>query len=127
MELKEYFEGKKGKGILATADKDGKTNLAVYAKPHFMEDDTIAFIMMDRLTHHNLQSNNSSAFLFLEDGDGYKGRRLYLTKIREEQDSELLYTLRNRKNVSEKEEDKPRFLVFFKIDKVLPLIGSGKV
>ncbi len=126
MELKDYFEGVKGKGVLATADGEGKVNMAVYAKPHFVEDGNIAFIMADRLTHHNLQSNDSATYLFLEEGKGYKGKRLYLTKTGEEQDSVLLYTLRNRKYASDKEDDKPRFLVFFNINKVLPLIGAGE-
>ena len=125
MELKAYFEGTRGSGFLATADKEGKVDIAVYAKPHFLEDGTVAFIMADRLSHNNLQGNPSAAYLFLEAGESYKGKRLFLTKTGEEQDSELLYTLRNRKYASEKEEGKPRFLVFFKIDKILPLIGSG--
>jgi hypothetical protein len=61
----------------------------------------------------------------MEEGPGYKGRRLFLSKVREEQDSELLYAIRSKRYGSEKEEGKPRFLVFFKIDKVLPLIGEG--
>ena len=126
MELKNYFEGTKGTGILATADKNGKVDVAVYAKPHFLDDGTVAFIMADKLTHSNLQSNDSAAYLFMEDAKGYKGKRLFLTKTGEEQDSELLFTLRNRKYPSEKEEGKPRFLVFFKIEKILPLIGSGE-
>lgn len=126
MELKHYFESTKGKGILATADGAGKVDAAVYAKPHFMENGSVAFIMADRLTHHNLQSNDSAAYLFMEEGKGYKGKRLFLTKTGEEQDSELLYTLRNRKHASDEEEGKPRFLVFFNVDKILPLIGAGK-
>jgi hypothetical protein len=78
------------------------------------------------LTHHNLQSNNHAAFLFKEDGPGYKGTRLFLTKLREEQDSELLYSIRNRRYPSEKEEGKTLFLVFFKVDKILPLVGPGR-
>ena len=35
-------------------------------------------------------------------------------------------SMRNRKYASEKEEGKPRFLVFFNIEKVLPLIAAGK-
>ena len=126
MELKNYFEGTEGTGILATADKNGKVDVAVYAKPHFLDDGTVAFIMADKLTHSNLQSNDSAAYLFMEDVKGYKGKRFFLTKTGEEQDSELLFTLRNRKYPSEKEEGKPRFLVFFKIEKILPLIGSGE-
>jgi len=124
MTLKEYFASVKGRGILATADGDGRVDAAVYATPHFIDDETVAFIMRDRLTHHNLQSNPHGAYLFMEAGEGYAGKRLFLTKIREEQDSELLYKLRRRKYEDEKKE--PKFLVFFRIDKVLPLIGAGK-
>lgn len=126
MDLGEYFGKAEGTGVLATADDQGRVNLAIYAKPHIMDDETIAFIMADRLTHHNLQSNDHAAYLFLEKGQGYKGLRLFLTKVREEQDSELLYSLRSKRYASEKEEGKPRFLVFFKIDKVLQLIGTNK-
>jgi hypothetical protein len=126
MDIREYFENAKGLGIIATSDDQGRVDMAVYAKPHIMEDETIAFIMRDRLTHHNLQSNNHAAFLFKEDGPGYKGTRLFLTKLREEQDSELLYSIRNRRYPSEKEEGKTLFLVFFKVDKILPLVGPGR-
>ena len=91
-----------------------------------MDGENVAFIMTDRLTHHNLQSNNHAAYLFKEEGPGYKGTRLFLTKVKEEQDSELLYTIRSKRYKSEKEEGRPRFLVFFKVDKVLPLVGAGR-
>jgi hypothetical protein len=78
--------------------------------------------MRDRLTHHNLQSNTHAAYLFHEEGPGYKGKRLFLTKLREEQDTELLHSLRRRQYIDAK--DETRFLVFFQIDKVLPLIGA---
>lgn len=126
MDLKDYFEKAKGTGVLATADAQGQVDVAIYSKPHFMDDGTISFIMADRLTHHNLQSNDQAAYLFMEDGPGYKGRRLFMTKIREDQDSELLYSIRSKRFASEKEDGKTRFLVFFKIDKVLPLVGAGE-
>ena len=126
MDLKDYFENVKGTGVMATSDDQGHVDVAIYSKPHFMDDGTVAFIMADRLTHHNLQSNNQAAYLFMEEGPGYKGRRLFLTKIREEQDSELLYSIRSKRFASEKEEGKTRFLVFFAIDKILPLVGAGE-
>jgi len=88
-----------------------------------MEDNSIAFIMRDRLTHHNLLSNPFAAYLFVEEGPGYKGKRLYLTKIREEENSELIQSLSRRGYKDEKSGS--RFLVAFQVDKVLPLIGSG--
>ncbi len=122
MTLKEYFESVKGRGVLATADVDGKVDAAIYATPHFIEDETIAFIMRDRLTHHNLESNSHAAYLFMESGGGFAGKRLFLTKTREEQDSELLHSIRRKEYSGDEKE--PKFLVFFQIDKVLPLIGD---
>jgi len=124
MELREYFEKTEGRAILATADGDGNVDAAVYARPHFMEDGTIALILRDRLTHHNLQSNSHACYLFMEKGPGYKGKRLFLTKVREERDTELLHSVRRRQYLNEKDEAK--FLVFFKVDKELPLVGDGK-
>ena len=124
MDLKEYFENTKGVGVLATADGDGKVDAAIYARPHFMDDGTLAVIMRDRLTHHNVQSNSHATFLFIEDGPGYRGKRLFMTKVREEEDTELLDSLRRKQYPDDKQEAK--FLVFFKLDKELPLIGAGK-
>jgi hypothetical protein len=123
MRLREYFESVKGRGVLATADGDGKVDAAIYATPHFIDDETIAFIMRDRLTHDNLRSNPHAAYLFMEAGEKFVGKRLFLTKTREEEDSELLYSLRRKEYSDDKNE--PKFLVFFQIDRVLPLIGSG--
>jgi len=123
MKLDDYFDRKKGVGVLSTADSEGKVDAAIYARPHFMEDGTLAFIMRDRLSHHNLQSNLHATYLFKEDGSGYKGKRLYLTRVREEENTELLDSLRRRKSAYGNGED--RFPVFFKLDKTLPLVGDG--
>jgi hypothetical protein len=125
MDIRGYFERSQGRGVLATADDEGRVDLAVYAKPHVIEDGTVAFIMADRLTHRNLLSNPHAAYMFIEEGGGYKGLRLFLAKLREEENTELLYSLRRRKHAAEKgEEEKSRFLVFFEVQKVLPLVGS---
>lgn len=124
MTLDEYFDHNKGIGVLSTADRDGKVDAAIYARPHFMEDGTLAFIMRDRLSHHNLQSNPHATYLFKEDGTGYKGKRLFLTRVREEQNTTLLESLRRRKSTYGNGED--RFLVYFNLDKELPLVGDGR-
>ena len=80
MNLKDYFEKTTGTGVLATADAEGRVDAAIYARPHMLEDGTFAFIMLDRLTHKNLQSNPYATFLFMEKGEGYKGVRLFLKK-----------------------------------------------
>lgn len=121
MKLSEYFENIKGYGVLATADSAGKVDAALYARPHFMDEETIAFIMAERLTHQNLQSNPHAAYLFIEPGEELSGKRLFLTKIKEEKDSELLYAIRRK---SYGDDRGGKYLVYFKIDKVLPLVGA---
>ena len=120
--LKEYFESTNGSGVLATADSSGKVDAAIYSRPHFLEEGTLAFIMRDRLTHHNLQTNPHATFLFMEDGPGYNGKRLFLKKVREESNPELIRKIKRRKYTDDNEE--PKFLVYFTLDKELPLIGG---
>ena len=124
MDLKKYFENTKGLGVIATADTDGRVDAAVYARPHIMEDGLLAFIMRDRTTHANTQANPHATFLFKEEGQGYKGKRLYLTKVREEEDAELTKRLRRRNYSSSENSEESMFLVFFKVDKERPLIGD---
>jgi hypothetical protein len=128
MKLSEYFENTKGKGVLATSDSSGYVNAAVYAGPHFTNEDTVSFIMAEKLSHDNLKSNPHATYLYIEDGGNYVGKRLYLTKIKEEMNSELIDTLRRRKHYITHDEyyHENKYLVTFRIDKVLPLIGSGE-
>lgn len=128
MHLKEYFIGQTGTGILATVSDSGEVDTAIYAKPHFMEDGTIAFIMRDRLTHSNLRNNPRANYMFVEHSQGYRGVRLFLKKVDESDDNEVIGSLTRRR--LSPEEDKARgkkFLVSFTVEKILPLIGSEKV
>jgi hypothetical protein len=127
MDLDQYFKDTKGTGVLATADKRGHVDAAVYARPHVMDPDTVAFIMPDRLTHRHLQSNDHAAYLFMEEGAGYKGIRLFLSKMKEETEGELIQTIRQGKyGAACGEEENCFFLVSFKVDNILPLIGAEK-
>ena len=129
MGLQEYFENAKGIGVLATADADGKVNVAVYSRPHFLgdEDAEVALIMNDRLSHDNVVSNPQAAYMFIEETAGYVGKRLFLTRIREETDMEKIQSIR-RRNLPPNCDDgdtKKRFLVYFRVDGIRPLIGTG--
>lgn len=130
MGLQEYFESAKGIGVLSTADIDGKVNAAIYSRPHFLGDDEaeVAFIMNDRLSHDNVGSNPHAAYLFIEETEGYAGKRLFLTKTREETDPDRIRAIRRRNLPPECEEGdtKKRFLVHFRVDGIRPLIGTGE-
>jgi hypothetical protein len=126
MTLSDYFDNAKGKGIIATADSKGKVGMAVYARPHLINEKTAAFIMADRLMHKNLQSNPSASYLFVVVGSRYAVKRLYMTKIKEEEDTNLVNQLRRKGccPVDESYKQGQRFVVYFRINKVLPLIGA---
>jgi hypothetical protein len=127
MSLSSYFENTRGTGVLSTADGEGRVDSAIYSRPHIMDDGSVAVIMRDRLSHANLQTNPHAAYMFIEDGPGYKGKRLFLSKLREERETDLLYQLKRKERSETEEEGRgPKFLVFFQIDKELPLIGAGE-
>ena len=110
---------------MATADSAGRLTAAVYAKPHFLTEDSIAFIMADRLTHRNLQSNPHAVYLFMESGEGYAGKRLYLTQTKEEKNTPLIEQIQERElSLVTGDYQQNKFLVFFTINQVLPLIGD---
>jgi hypothetical protein len=127
MNLKRYFQSKKGLGVLSTADEKGKVNAALYSKPHVIDDKNVAFIMADRLTHANTNKNPYATFLFKEDGNGYKGKRLYLKKKTETEDQELIAKtckIEYAGSICEPRYLKKTFLVTFSVQSVLPLLGE---
>jgi len=125
MKLADYFAETEGTGVLATAGADGKVDAAVYARPHVIDEETVAFIMRERLAHENLKSNHYAAYLFIERGQGYQGKRLYLRKVREETNSTLIAKLRRRnQEVYADADDSNKYLVFFRVEGVRPLVGD---
>jgi hypothetical protein len=123
MSLAEYFENTMGIGVLATADGTGKVDAAIYARPHVQDETNIAFIMSDKLSHKNLQTNPSAVYLFVEKKEGYVGKRLYLTKVREEASPAAIDAVSRRQRCDCRVEG-DSYLVYFKIDMVRPLIGD---
>ena len=128
MNIQEYFKTKQGKGFLATASQDGKVDIAVYSRPHVMDDGSIAFIMRERLTYANMLENDFATFAFMDDGGGYNGIRLFLKKIGEDANEELIAGMTRRHLSAEEDEAKgPKHIVYFKVDKILTLVGGNEL
>jgi hypothetical protein len=128
MTLKEYFHNTRGTGILATADNEGRTDAAIYSRPHIMDDGSLAFIMRERLSFNNLQSNPHATFLFMEQAAHLKGLRLFMKKTGEDANHELISSM-TRRNISP-EEDKaagPKHIVYFSLEKALALVGGKEI
>ena len=128
MDLADYFENHQGLGILATADSDGTVDLAIYAKPHVVNENTVTFVMQERLTHQNFRSTLHAAYMFVEQGEGYHGKRLYLTKIREETNTSLVAEfVKKQPEICSPADDSNKYLTFFQIDNIWPLVGDKSI
>ncbi|NQV33202.1 MAG: pyridoxamine 5'-phosphate oxidase family protein [Phycisphaeraceae bacterium] len=123
MTLNEYFETSNGYGVLATSNEEGQVNIALYAKPHMLDENTLAFIMRNRRSYGNLQTNPTAAYLYIEKDGGYLGKRLHLTKIREDKDQDAIDTIR-RKQRTHTGPDSDSTLVVFQIDEIRPAVGG---
>lgn len=123
MDLAQYFDKAKGVGVLGTADPQGKVDLAIYARPHIIDEHTVAFLMRDRRSHANVAGNPYAAYLFIEQAEGYRGLRLYLTRTAEEDDPKKVEAMRRRSRRDEGEAEQKVFLVHFRVDEVRPLVG----
>ncbi|MGE5294875.1 MAG: pyridoxamine 5'-phosphate oxidase family protein [Solirubrobacterales bacterium] len=132
MSLTDYFENVEGIGILATADPEGNVDLALYARPHVINEDELEFIMADHLSHDNVTTNPHAAYLFLEQGEqggaegygGYNGLRLYLTRTEEETDPKKIEEVRREDRRGRNYSDERKYLVHFKVDGARRLIGD---
>jgi len=124
MSLEEYFENIKGLGILATSDSDGNVDIAVYSRPYIIDDKTIALSMLEKLSYSNIQANPKAAYMFAEQGEGYAGKRLHLTKTGEEKDPERIKEIKQQHTKTREPDEKVRHLIYFTVDKIRPLVGD---
>lgn len=121
MDLAAYFRDHEGTGILATADELGVVDVALYATPHVVDNNTIAFIMRPRLSRQNLETNPLAAYMFIENSPGYKGKRLYLRTLKEETDPDKINALRRSHHGGD---EASATLVYFTVEHIRPLVGD---
>lgn len=127
MELKEYFQNKKGLGVLSTADEKGKVDSAVYARPRVADDGRVAFIMSDRLSIANVRKNPYAAYLFKENGEGWTGVRLFLEYENETREAAAVASACREEYPGPYCGEKylqGASLVTFRVVSVLPLVGD---
>lgn len=125
MELKHYFQEHRGLGVLSTADAQGRVNSAVYSRPHVLDENRVAFVMAKHRSLLNIQENGQAAFLFVEEGGKYQGKRLALTLERIETDKALIDEFRKARGteIYERYREVDASLAFFTVTEVRPLIG----
>lgn len=125
LDLHDYFENAQGTGIMASADAQGKVNIAIYARPRVLDNGRVALILANKLTLKNLRENPRAAYLFIENGPGYRGMRLYLKKVGEESQKEKVKAM--LRDPMHKRAGDDLTVVYFQLEKVLSLVGPQEI
>jgi len=117
-------------GALATANKSGEVNAAVFGSPRMIDEDTVIMAIGDNRSYRNLQENPKASFLVVEPGQApatWKGVRLYLEVDSMERYGELLDSFREkiRELAGDRSANAIVAAIRFKVTEVRPLIALG--
>jgi hypothetical protein len=123
MKLAELFpEG--GRGVIGTADASGRVNMAVFATPHIIDEETLAWGFTEGRSYANLKQNPHASYLYLAPSRGYSGWRLGLTFKEETGEGELLAGIKEMATQAAGPQAGAavKHVVYFKVDEVRPLM-----
>ncbi len=124
MDIKDFFS-KEGIGVMGTADKKGKVNLAIYSPPIVVDDKIVVFGATRRKTFENLTENPHAMFMYILNEPGWRGVRVEMKLIKMEDKGEMLDRLKeNFKKVGYHSLAKEiAFALYFEVINVFPLKG----
>ncbi|HET6515409.1 MAG TPA: pyridoxamine 5'-phosphate oxidase family protein [Thermodesulfovibrionales bacterium] len=113
-----------GRGVIATSDSKGVVNTAIYAQPHIIDNETLAWGMTEGRSFHNISENPYAAYLYMNPGAGFSGVRIGLKRKEIEKTGDMLDLV--RKNTAEKVSPEAasavKYVVYFTVTEVRPLI-----
>ena len=92
-EVQEQFNRRPRNLLLATSDRKGKVNVAVYGSPKMIDEETVVLATRECRSYRNLRENPSAVMLVTEVGEigrQTKGLRLYLELVAAETEGALL-------------------------------------
>lgn len=115
-------------GALATTNKNGDVNTAVFGSPRMIDENTVIMAIGENRSYQYLQENPKASFIVVEPGDTpteWKGARLYLELESFERYGELLDSFREkiRKVAGDKSANAIVAALRFKVTDVRPLIA----
>jgi hypothetical protein len=130
LELMELFNKYPRIGALATANKEGDVNVAVFGSPRMVDEETIVMGIGNNRSYRNLQRNPKAVFIVMEPGEtvmDWKGARVYLEAVDLATDGEFYnQTKQNITKSSGVQAVKMiQAAVRFKITEVRPIVDLG--
>lgn len=112
-----------GRGVIGSASKDGVVNMAVYAVPHVVGAEKVAWGMTDGRTWNNVRENPNASYTYFASGEGFRGARLTLTLTGTEDSGEMLAKIRERTAASSPGNPEAiKHVAYFKVVEMRPLV-----
>ena len=123
MKFSELFK-REGRGVIATSNRQGEVNVAIYATPHVIDDETLAWGMTEGRTYNNVMENPNGAYLYMYAGAGYSGVRLRLKLKVIENSGDMLDNIkaRTKEIVGPEAAAAVKHAAYFTVVEVRPLI-----
>ena len=129
-ELMELFNKYPRIGALATANKEGDVNVAVFGSPRMVDEETIVMGIGNNRSYRNLQRNPKAVFIVMEPGEtvmDWKGARVYLEAVDLATDGEFYNQTKQHitKSSGVQAVKMIQAAVRFKITEVRPIVDLG--
>jgi hypothetical protein len=129
-ELMDIFNKYPRIGALATSNKEGAVNAAVFGSPRMIDENTIVMGIGENRSFRNLQRNPQAVFIVMEPGEtvmDWKGARVYLEAVDMETEGEFIDQVKQNiaKAAGQQAADMIHAAIRFKITEVRPIVDRG--
>jgi hypothetical protein len=130
-ELMEKFNKQPRIGALATSNKNGDLNAAVFGSPQMVDEDTIVMGIGNNRSYEYLQDNPKACFIYMEPGETlpeWGGARIYLEATTIDPSGELYNQIRSKiaEMAGEEAAKMIQAAIRFKITDIRPIVAPGK-
>ncbi len=130
-DLMEFFNKQPRIGVMGTANKDGKPNIAHLGSPRMVDEKTVVVGLGENRTLANLKANPYAVYTILEPGKTvpeWKGVRVYLKALSIEDSGELLDGIKDSfiKKGNEGAAKMMKYAVSLEITELRPLADRGQ-
>lgn len=129
-ELMKLFNKYPRIGALATANKEGDVNAAVFGSPRMVDENTVVMGIGENRSYRNLQRNPKAVFIVMEPGESvrdWKGARVYLEAVDMETEGELYDQIKQNiaKAAGQGAAEMIHAAIRFKITEVRPIVDMS--
>ena len=126
-DLMEMFNKYPRIGALATANREGDVNVAVFGSPRMIDENTVIMGIGENRSFRNLQRNPKAVFIVMEPGEktpDWKGARVYLEAVDMDREGQFYDQIKQgiAKAAGQQTADRIHAAIRFKITEVRAII-----